>query len=226
MNVPQCYIIHMLPVLFSFGGRGDQHFHYRINLMPLEDFIKLTFCVCMQLHLRLQDPCVVWFKKIFEFKMFLAPCLWMTYIFWTVKTKGQNCLCVSSDFRNISRDVRVFSDRDFLLSQVMNHVCVVWLLTREILGSNLALVISFWVISLWVFFGLTRQMPELYFKLGCKCFFSHPCGICRPQGERIWHLSWNISLVFFLLSSNRRSCAVGCKSFISNCLHFQTFSAA
>jgi len=105
-------------------------------------------------------------------------------------------------------------------------VCVVWLLTREILGSNLALVISFWVSSLWVVFGLTRQMPELYFKLGCKCFFSHPCGICRPQGERIWHLSWNISLVFFLLSSNRRSCAVGCKSFISNCLHFQTLSAA
>lgn len=41
------------------------------------------------------------------------------------------------------KNVWVFLGRDFLLSQVMNHVCVVWLLTREILGSNLALVISF-----------------------------------------------------------------------------------
>jgi hypothetical protein len=166
----------------------------------LEDFIKLTFCLCMQLHLRLQDPCiVVWFKKIFQFKMFLAPCLWMTYISWSIKTKGQNCLCVCSDFRNISRDVRVFSDRDFLLSQVMGiiFVCLFvwydWLLGRFWVQI---LPLFFWVSSLWVFFGLTRQMPELYCKLRHKCFFSHPCGICRPQGERIWHLSWNISLVF------------------------------
>jgi hypothetical protein len=76
-------------------------------------------------------------------------------------------------------------------------VCVVWLLTRKILGSNLALVISFFEWLLCGFFGgLPRQMPELYFKLGHNCFFSHPWGICRPQGERIWHLSWNISLVY------------------------------
>jgi len=74
------------------------------------------------------------------------------------KTTGQNCLYLSSGFRNISRDVRMFLDRDFLLLQVMNHVCfcVVWLLTRKIMGSNLALVISFFE---WILCGFSLVSP-------------------------------------------------------------------
>jgi len=170
--MPQCYIIHTLPVLFFFLGGGvvcvcvcvcvcgatftlqDQ---FNTILIPLKILSNWHF-VCIQLHLRLQDPCVVvWFKKIFEFQMFFAPCLWMKYIFWSIQTTGQNCLWLSSGFRNISRCTGVFGQR---LSPFASYESCLFVWYYCLLGRFWVYILPWWLVFFeWVLCGFSLAWP-------------------------------------------------------------------